>query len=68
MEVQLDNPSVQQFGLVFVATVAWALFVGVFYMVVAWRAMRAHERIAATLERFNIRLKSEAGGGDAPSA
>jgi hypothetical protein len=37
-------------------------------MVVAWRAMRAHERIAATLERFNIRLKSEAGGGDAPSA
>jgi|WetSurMetagenome_2_1015567.scaffolds.fasta_scaffold237140_2 hypothetical protein len=30
MNVQLDNPSVQQFGLVFVATVSWALFVGVF--------------------------------------
>ena len=35
--------------------VLWGLFVTVFWMVCAWRAMRAHEAVAASVERFLAR-------------
>ena len=41
----------QGFGsMVVVLTTAWTILTFIFWMVVGWRAMRAHERIASTLE------------------
>lgn len=31
----------------------WGLFVTVFYMVCAWRAMRAHERLSQSVEEIS---------------
>lgn len=33
----------------------WTVVVTVFWMVVAWRAMRAHERLASAAERMTAR-------------
>lgn len=44
------DPSV---GILFVGLMGlWGIAVTIYWMVVAWRAMRAHERIAASLERL----------------
>ena len=37
-------------GFLAVVTTAFAVATFIFWMIVAWRAMRAHERIATTLE------------------
>ena len=36
-------------GMAFIA-ILWGLFVTVFWMVCAWRAMRAHEKLANSVE------------------
>lgn len=35
--------------------ILWGLFVTVFWMVCAWRAMRAHEAVAASVEKYLAR-------------
>jgi uncharacterized membrane protein len=40
-------------GSAFVALAAlWGIAVTIFWMVTAWRAMRAHERLSAAVERL----------------
>ena len=43
--------------------VLWALAVTVFWMAVGWRAMRAHERLAESVDR-RLRHISQALGTD----
>ncbi|MBK1832973.1 hypothetical protein [Roseibacillus ishigakijimensis] len=40
--------------------VGFGVVVTIFWMVVAWRAMRAHEKIAGQLKRFNDSSEQEA--------
>jgi len=37
-------------GLLAVAAILWGLFVTIIYMVCAWRAMRAHEKLARSID------------------
>ena len=39
---------------VVLVTVVWAVFVTIFWMIVGWRAMRAHEKL---VDVFNHRLR-----------
>ena len=43
--------------LAFVAVV-WGLFITIFWLVVAWRAMRAHERLASAAEELARKNRS----------
>jgi hypothetical protein len=40
-------------GALAMLAVLWGLAVTVFWMVCAWRAMRAHERLAESLEQIS---------------
>jgi uncharacterized membrane protein len=40
-----------------VLTLFFAIITGIFWMVVGWRAMRAHERLAAALEEAARKLR-----------
>ena len=43
-------------------TILWAVFTAIFWMVIGWRAMRAHEKIADSVEwltRQNFRREQE---------
>jgi uncharacterized membrane protein len=40
------------FGFFAFLAVVWGLLVTVFWLVVAWRAMRAHERLASAAEEL----------------
>lgn len=40
------------FGFFAFLAVVWGLFVTIFWLVVAWRAMRAHERLASAAEEL----------------
>ncbi len=47
-----------------VLTILWAVFTAIFWMVVGWRAMRAHEKIADSVEqltRQNSRQEPQSG-------
>lgn len=48
------NVNMHSTGMGFLAFVAivWGLFVTIFWLVVAWRAMRAHERLASAAEEL----------------
>ena len=50
-------------GLVYLG-IMWGLFVSVFWMAVGWRAMRAHEDIAAGMRRLADGSRSPGGTGD----
>lgn len=41
-------------GITFLAflTIIWAIFTAVFWMITGWRAMRAHEKLADSLEQI----------------
>ena len=52
MEVAFENSGFAGFGAFFVLASLWGLFVTIFWMVTAWRAMRAHERFAEAIERY----------------
>lgn len=47
--------TIQQTGLLAIGSVLSAILVSIFWMVVGWRAMRAHERIADALFRSATR-------------
>ncbi len=51
MEVALNKGLVADVGMFFVLASLWGLFVTIFWMVTAWRAMRAHERFAEAIEK-----------------
>ena len=40
-------------GALVVMMAAWGIAVTIYWMVVAWRAMRAHERLASAVERMS---------------
>ena len=40
-------------GLLAVLAVLWGLAVTIFWMVCAWRAMRAHEKLAESVEQIS---------------
>ena len=56
MDFNFSNTGAGQYGVFVVVAVLWGVFVSVFYMVVAWRAMRAHELISHLLMR-DLQLK-----------
>ena len=43
-----------------IVSALWGLFVSVFFMVCAWRAMRAHESIAGSMRESRGELRGEA--------
>ncbi|MDE0637155.1 MAG: hypothetical protein OXI43_15055 [Candidatus Poribacteria bacterium] len=50
-------------GLAILA-ILWAVFTAIFWMVVGWRAMRAHEKLADSVEwlaRQNSRQEPQSG-------
>lgn len=47
-----------QGGDLWIIALLWGMFVTIFWMVVGWRAMRAHEEIAVRMRRI-----ADAGGG-----
>ena len=49
-------------GGIAILAVLWGLFVTVFWLVVAWRAMRAHEEIAEALRSIGRNQRVETGG------
>lgn len=40
-------------GALVVVMAMWGIAVTIYWMVVAWRAMRAHERLASAVERHS---------------
>ena len=46
----MPNISVNNMPLIGFLVVVWGLAVTVFWMYVAWRAMRAHEKLAQSVE------------------
>jgi hypothetical protein len=49
----MDVPIDTEAGIFFfIVAMLWGLFVTLFWMVVGWRAMRAHEKIAGELRRY----------------
>jgi uncharacterized membrane protein len=52
MSVNFGGPS--QSGM-FVLFAIWSIAITIFWMVVAWRAMRAHERMAAAVDDLSRR-------------
>ena len=55
-----DEGFVGTFGLLAFLSIVWTLFVTVFWMFVGWRAMRAHERAARSIETI-ARTRPQAG-------
>jgi len=45
-------PGMGHFNALFLITAGWGIFVTIFWMVCAWRAMSAHEKIADAIERI----------------
>lgn len=43
---QQGSGDVSGFQFLWIATAAWSLLITLFWMFVAWRAMRAHEKLA----------------------
>jgi len=56
MDFNITNTGAAGVGFLVVVGVLWGVAVTVFYMVVAWRAMRAHELISHLLMR-DLQLK-----------
>jgi hypothetical protein len=56
MDFNINTTGSTGIGFLVVIGVLWGVFVTVFYMVVAWRAMRAHELISHVLMR-DLQLK-----------
>ena len=57
MNIQLSGEA----GLALaILTALWGLFVTIFFMVCAWRAMRAHESIAGSMRESRGKLRGEA--------
>ena len=56
------NLNVHSGGMSFLAFVAviWGLFITIFWLVVAWRAMRAHERLASAAEELARKNRPDA--------
>lgn len=42
----------------FVLAAAWTFLVSVLWLVIGWRAMRAHERIAANIYEIRLAIRS----------
>lgn len=49
------GPNFGVFNFFVGVTLLWGVITTVFWMIVGWRAMRAHERIADTIERTSDR-------------
>jgi hypothetical protein len=45
-------------GVLVVLMTIWGIAITIYWMVVAWRAMRAHERLASALERLSEQGRS----------
>jgi hypothetical protein len=56
MDFNVNTTGAGGMAVLFVVGALWGVFVTVFYMVVAWRAMRAHELISHLLMR-DLQLK-----------
>jgi hypothetical protein len=49
MNMQINGGAMQGFAML---VVLWGLFVTILWLVIGWRAMRAHEKIADAVQEY----------------